>query len=405
MTSWGLMQVGKMALAEVHSVSRQQHETFGTKSITVSGVEYWPGRALSEAEVIAKADDLLWLKDKFLPVTFSNKPNMNGFYVIMDSGETQARWPNEAHFFPWEMQLQAIGPESAIDVESRLTATVRANNFALSGERWHAPPVGHYGYYTGTTPPSGTVVRPSSYGNMTVYRGITAGINPRWGVPVASMANGRVVLAISGLERAGFNIAAPTSAWVLDNGLIRVAPLASSGLLSVGVWNGSGWDNKAWNVARAGSNLTLASFNACTVLRNDFEAVTIRLIADRAPGRNTLDITVRRGSRFLECLLTTDSSATLAATLQTSETQTDVSASGYVWATGNDAFGDKFVAGSSKSFTAIAGGGLQKAAVVVFDFFLGVVYNGTTAIAGDGATDIRDQYIGAMAEATMGVRR
>jgi hypothetical protein len=403
--AWGQFRVGKLVLAEVPTVSRQQHETFGTKSIAVSGQQHSMKIGVTEADIIAAADDILWLKDKFLPVTFSQKSEMDGLYVIMDAGIEYVRWVNELRFFTWDMQLQLLGPDAAIDVESRMTATVRVNNFALTGERWHAPPIGHYGYYTGSTPPTGSVVRPTSYGNLTVYRGIPAGINPRWGVSPAAMIAGRVAVVVSGIERAGENIAVPVSGWVMDNGLVRVAPLSSLGLLSVGVWNGSGYDLKSWNVARAGSNLTLAGFNACTILRNDLEAVTIRLTGDRAPGRNTLDLTLRRGSRFVECLLTTDASATLAATLQSAETQTDVAASGYVWATGNDGFGDKFVAGSSKTFTAIAGGGLQRAAVTVFDFFLGVVYNGTTAIAGDQVTHVRDQYIGSMAEATMGVRR
>lgn len=408
MTAWGQMQVGKVLLAEAHLVSRRQHETIGTRSITVGGTEYWPGspRLLSEADVAAVAEDILGLKDKFVPISFSSKSGNNGYYIVTDSGVEHTRWAGEAQAAVWQMDLTYQGPDAAIDVEARFSHVVRANGFALGGTRWHAPPIGHYAYYTGTTPPSGTVVRPTAYGNMTVFLSVPSGINPRWGCPVSSALLGRVTLVSAGIARAASGINVPTTTWVLDNGIVRVSPLAASGLLSIGVWNGAAYDSKAWNVQRAGASIALSTFSAATVLRNDVEAVTLRLVRDRAPGRDTVDLTLRRGSRFVEVLVQTDSSATLGVTLQSSETQTDNTASGYVVATGDDGFGDRYIAGSSKaSVTAVAGGGVQKTAVTSLDFYIGVVYNGGAAISGDQATNIRDQYIGTMSAKEAGVRR
>jgi hypothetical protein len=205
------------------------------------------------------------------------------------------------------------------------------------------------------------------------------------------------------VERTGLAFRIPDPLlWQISNGLIRVSPLASSGLLNIEVWDGTSWEAKAWNVS-VGSNIT--AFEAVTVLRNDFEMVTIRLVDSLAPGRTLFDITLRRGSRFVECFLQTNSSATLGAHLQTNETTTNNAASGYIVATSNDAAGNKFVAGSARTFTGDITGGLTKAASTSLGFFIGVVLNGSSAISGDSATDLRDQYIGAMSETVTAVRR
>ena len=107
----------------------------------------------------------------------------------------------------------------------------------------------------------------------------------------------------------------------------------------------------------------------------------------------------------MEGYLQSGAASTLAVYLRTSETNTSAAASGYVVATNNDADGNRFAAGSARTFTAHANGGVSKASTATLDFWLGVVAAGGSAVSGDGATDLRNQYIGALAEATYVVRR
>ena len=141
------------------------------------------------------------------------------------------------------------------------------------------------------------------------------------------------------------------------------------------------------------------------MLRNDYEAAVVRLMKARAPGRSTLDLTLRRGARAVEGYLQTDVSATLSASLATLENTTSFASAGYVVATSNDAAGNKYTAGSARNFTVHASGGVTKAAATALDFYLGAVVNGSSAASGDTAIDLRNQYVASLPERVYGVRR
>jgi hypothetical protein len=131
----------------------------------------------------------------------------------------------------------------------------------------------------------------------------------------------------------------------------------------------------------------------------------VRLTKGLNPGRATLDLTLRRGSRFIEGYLQTGTANTLAAYRSTLETNTSFAASGYVTATSNDSDGNRFAAGSARSFTAHTNGGVIKSAATTLDFWVGVVAGGGSAVSGDAATDLRNMYVACMPEAVYGVRR
>jgi hypothetical protein len=77
-----------------------------------------------------------------------------------------------------------------------------------------------------------------------------------------------------------------------------------------------------------------------------------------------------------------------------------------VIASSNDADGNKYVVGSSKSFTAdTAIGGVSKASVTALDAFVGVVAGGTGAVTGDQAANLFAQYLGSSTEVVAAVRR
>lgn len=398
----GILTLGRMSLTETKTFSHQVNATTGEESVALTGREYTRS-GLTDDQVKALQADLMSMLDWDLSVQFSEKTQFNGFYRVKDVGTIYTNWP-EAQWFDWSVTLVRIGADTAVDVESRLVSTPKTNVFELAGEKWHAPSIGHYGYTTGTTHPGGSVNRTSSDGTIIVYRGLPANIAPRWGVAATSYLLGRARFLTDGFERSGVRFSALTTNWELSNGLVRVRRPAGDGTIEVSSWGTVSWETKSWVVEVYGLDLT--SFDSLTVIRNDIERVTIRLTTHLgATGRILLDLTLRRGSRFVEGYIQTDSSGTLGLSLVTPEAIVDQSASGYVVAGSNDGQGNRFVVGAPVSFTANGDGGLSKTTTVELPFFLGSVVNGGSAVSGDSATDLRDQYIGAMSESTRVIKR
>jgi hypothetical protein len=248
------------------------------------------------------------------------------------------------------------------------------------------------------------VDRPSEDGDVRVYIGIPEDVNPRWSVEANTYAQARARVKIDGVERSGTNLRDGTT-WELSNGIIKAVPAASGGI-TVGVYNGTSYENKTFNVSIGSTATPVGDYSALSVLRNDFEMCTIRLVKDHDPGRAFLDLSIRRGARFIEGYLETDVSTTLAVGLTVAENGTAPASGAHVVATANDADGNKAIVGSARNFTAQTGRtGLHKTSAVSLDFFLGSVYNGSSAVTGDTAANLSDHYIGALAEMTMAVLR
>jgi hypothetical protein len=238
-----------------------------------------------------------------------------------------------------------------------------------------------------------------------VYRGIPAGVSPRWGCLPTAYLNGRVRLTSNGTELCGVDQPLASTGWALGNGLVNVAPAASGGSLDVQAYTGGAWRSKLWNVSVAGSAASITSWDGATLLRNDPEQVILRLTKGLNPGRATLDLTLRRGSRTVEGYLQTSTSATLAAYRSTLEANTPMSGFGYIRASSNDSDGNRFAIGSARNFTNHTNGGIINASATTLDFWIGVEAGGTAAVSGDAGADLRNQYIAAMPETIYAVRR
>lgn len=402
---WGTITVGRLTLRETVLADDRVNALTDVRTLVIQGQESMPP-LLTLAELNQRREDIMGLKDMLVPVRFTDKATLDGYYRVTDTGAGLTNWQGEIAWVDWNLTLELVGPANAVDLESRLTAAGRVNDHGLTASAaWHAPAVGAYGYDTGANSPSGTVSRVGADGTVTVYLDVPTGVNPRWGASLANYGGGRARFTLDGYERTGTNVTVSGSAWSLDNSLVRITPAASA-TLSVDAWDTGAWTTKTWNVSVAGSGAFLGTPSAVTVLRNDYEAATLRLIWDRAPGRASLDLTLRRGSRFAEGYLQTGAANTLAVYRATAEAATAPASSAYVTATGNDAAGNRFLLASARSFTALTvQGGLQKTSTRTLDFAVGVVFNGGTAGTGDAATDLRGQYLMSMAETTAGVKR
>jgi hypothetical protein len=370
--NWGDLQLGRIPLRETF-VATESGGGDG-RGLDLEGQESYP--PLTRAQVIARHDGINSLiPGQVINVTFTDKPERSGYYAVKSSGATYTEYLNEAVTSSWKVSLDRIGSDAETDLQSRLAGAVRLNDFALAGERWHAPPIGHYGYYTGATNPT-TMTRTGADGTITVYRGVPANTSPRWGcLPTAYLAGRVRATTTGGQEVYGVDVPLAATGWSLTNGLINVTG-GGAATLDVQTYSGGAYRSKLWNVSVAGSASSITTWDGATLLRNDPEMIVLRLTKGLNPGRATLDLTLRRGSRTVEGYLQVGTANTLCAYRATAEAATNNTS--YLVATSDDADGNAYACGSARTFTAHANGGIVKAATTALDFWIGAVASQTT---------------------------
>jgi len=372
-------------------------------ALTVSAIA--SPSVMSNSRVEDRFYDLLGLDGALVPVTFSDKAFLSGYYLV--AGADVTHWGYAGFGGPRtavgavKLTLVRKGVDSQVDIESRLSgSTTRTNGYAITGERWHVPPPGHLAYYCSSGSPS-TMSLASADGSLTMYRGLTYGVHPRWACPLAGWGVGRArLLDGNGNERTGTRAPLPSTGWEVNNALVRLR--ADSGGLKVAAWDGSAWEEKTFNIAVAGPG-TLGAPTSTTIVDNGPQKVTVRCLWSSSPGRTTVDLIVRRGSRMVEGLINTQpSAATIAISQAASEATT--SATGYIVATGNDGAGNRYMIGSAGAFTANTGArSITKSSATQMDFVLGAIIG--AGASGDAAADWMKRYIGATEERVVAVRR
>lgn len=391
---WGTVTIGGVAFREENLASD------GSGLLRISGQESAPPS--SAAWVIAAHHNVHAAKGLILPVVFSDKADLTGFYLVTDASSDLFRWSNGAvETATWSMSLQSLGTERDVEIESRLPPIARTTELGgLTAVFWQAPAPGFGSYYTGATVPSGSVTRTAVDGAVVVQTGIPVGVSPRWTIPAGSYLLGAVKVLLDGLLRLGEETPA-ASAWEMNNGLVRVMS-SSSGGFTVSAWGGTIWESvKTFQVTVAGAALT--STPEMTVIRNTPEQAILRLSYPTAVGRVTADMGLRRGSRFVTGVLKRQSAASLGVTRLEAETAAVVT--GGLRASAADTDGNRFVMGSSKSVTTTtATASITKASVTAFDFFLGHEF-GASPAAGDAMADLLAQYLGSGSERVRIVRR
>lgn len=398
--------IGRLTLRESFDLAANISAGTDTRTLVLAGQESSP--PLTFAQVKQRQEDILGLQNRITPIRFGTKSDHDGWYKISDVNTSLVDYQgSEMRAFGWSLNAELIGPENAVDLESRLTGVSRINDFGLSGERWHSVPAAVWSYYGGT---STRVLRATSDGaSAAVYRNVGASVNPRWAIDFDDYQIGRCRILDAGVERTGTPILgdpAQTHNWEISNGIVSASMDPGSPTWKISHWDGTAWDSKGWNLGLGSSTSAQGSFAYWSVLRNDYEMVTLRLIDENTEDRTVIDLTIRRGSRFVEGRIVNTSSGTLAVWPATAEAGTSPASSGYVRATSNDANGNRYVVGSARSFSALtASGGLSKGSATSLDFFIGAEVGGSAAQTGDQAANLVAQYLTAMAETTVAARR
>lgn len=394
------LQLGRLVLREDRTAAEQGSTS--ERGMTITGQESIP--RLLPAAVERQREDFLALAGQFVPIVFTVKDYLNGFYTVDDSTGTIEDWEDDLKVFRWSVNLTRAGTESDLDIESRLGgALTRVNDFAVVGVRTHAPAIVHGGYWTDGSVTT-AVSRTGEDGVLKLYTGLAATMSPRWATTPVGYLTGRVRFTDElGRERSGDAARLAVAGWSLSNGLVRVRPLASGGVLEVAAYTGGAWRTKAWDITFNAT--TLGTFDQCALITNELGLVTVRLMKYMTNGRLYVDVTLRRGQRFAEVYVQSEFGGALKIVRATNEAGTNGLA-GTVVATANDADGNKYIVGSARTFTAdVVAGGISKAAAATLDAFVGVVAGGTGAVTGDQAADLQKQYVGLPSELVQGVRR
>lgn len=395
------LQIGRVALEEGALRSFDESWSEDGRSVSLQGTMF-SAFGKPRERITSLHDDILGLPLSMMPVLFGVKTHRNGYYKVenAEAGITELNDQNLARL-AWKVDLYRCGPSNTVDLESRLSGpTNRLNDHSLTGERWHAPPIGHHAYISKADTP-GSVLRTGTEGVVKVYRSIAFDANPRWICPEENYGLGRVRITDQTGERAGIELQL-SGRWSMSNSLITVE--STNNGISV---TATGSPNKDWKITDGGNAVGLPV--AVSVLANNYERCAVRVVwarvaAGATNGRLVMDITLRRGSLFAEIVLKCNSSTTLGVIRNVNEAGT--AGTGFIRATSNDANGNRYVVGSLKSFTGdLTAGGFTKAAVTKIDAMIGIEVGGSSAVTGNTAANLMAQYVGVPSETVQAVRR
>lgn len=133
--------------------------------------------------------------------------------------------------------------------------------------------------------------------------------------------------------------------WAITNEVIRLTP-AASGVLRFEAWSGGSWESKDFKIRYGASGSHSIDPHAVTINRASPECCSIKLHYETTLSSEqvswTLDLTIRRGSRYVEgYFYSPDYAETWGIALATSEAGTDIT--GGLRATSNDANGNRYV--------------------------------------------------------------
>lgn len=396
MTSYGALTIGRLTLTEPPESGAKVSS--GGRVVSLSGQEASPPLG-TQAAVRARAEGLIAYAGTVVPVTWADKTHLNGWYQVDSPEAAETTW-NEVTWIDWQFDLIRLGLDAEVETESRLIGGNRTHSTPATAELWHAPAVGSGTYFVGTATP-GYVDRTGVDGAVRVYRSIPSLTNPRWAVPVTTAMMGAASVTVNGSLRTGMTCDDTPASWALSNGLLKVEPRISTGTLLVTSYLTSGWGTaKAFDVKRGTTSLGAAQH--VTILRNDPCECLIRLTWDHAPGRSTVDLSLKRGARHVSVHVQQYAAASALRIDDNAGGGTvsnQLSAAGYIASTTTDGDGNRWVLGTPLA-SAAAGtfGFAASVAALSLPAYIGCVRGGASPASGDAAADVNAQYLGTPAE-------
>lgn len=391
--AWGTVTIGGIPFREELSATDEGD------GLLLAGQESHPPS--SRAHVQAAHANIRGLRGLVVPVVFTDKADLSGFYRVVDSSSRLMRF-GSIETATWQARMERVGGGRDVEVESQVPRVARTDTLAgtQTATYWHAPPIGVTSYLTGLVTPTGFVDRTGVDGVIRVHTGIPIE-TPRWTVPIGDYMRGAVRLVVDGQPRIG--LVTPSAAvWEVNNGLVRIL-IGNDGALQLATWDAGAWRSaKSFSITVGG--IVQGGPPEMTIIRNDPEEVVVRLTYPQATaGRLHVDLSLRRGSRFVVGTLARHSSAVLGVRPLPTESTGTVVTGAVLHAA--DADGNRTFVGSPDNPTlSSANGGISKSAATTLPFFVGYEVGPSPAV-GDTYADLLAQYLGTAGERVRVVRR
>jgi hypothetical protein len=262
--------------------------------------------------------------EPIVPVIWSDDSGYTGFYRFMGA-EVSADAVNYPGHQQFRVTLERV-PSCALPMtELRTYSQVRSNSYTysttsaasfvavpISTTNWDFVFEGMHRFQAKTS--TGDVLH---YGLSSVGQGPSEFANARIGMNIApaDWYTAGCEVTFDGVHQAG-RWATTTSNWVLSNGMVRVRPTtvaASNGALQIECWDST----NAWRavpfIVHNSTTPIAVDPDSCTITRNGPETASVRVTANATPAavggltggaRYTLDLTVRRGTPYIEGVIT-----------------------------------------------------------------------------------------------------
>lgn len=392
---WGTVTIGGVALREETEADQDG------QIVTLAGQESYPPQ--SRASVQAAHENLTAMGGLVLPVVFGDKEELSGFYRIASARSRLLNHANGAALAAtWGIVMERLGGPRDLEIESTISRIGRQTVHAVAPVFWHAPAASALDYFTGSSVPSGLVMRDGREGIIPVYTGLPA-TNPRWTVAAEDYLTGSTRLTINGRGRVGALTPPEVEDWTVENGLVRLRG-SVNGMVALDCWDAAGDE---WISSRTfGFYVTVGNLSTTPeliVVRNEPEEVIVRLQFPQGSGRVTVDLGLRRGSRFVTGTLKRHAATILGVEHPAGVGITRVT--GGLRQTDADASGNRFVIGSTAASTYSGSWPrVQASATTRFDFFIGHEV-GASPQSGDAFADLLAQYLGSTGERSRPVKR
>ena len=408
----GTLRIGRVGLDVALRDPAEWEETRGFEDRTLTLRGFLNEPTYANTDYLRR--ELLEQQGQLIACTYSLDPHFDGFYILSSARvESVPVSYRGGGLFPFEVELFRIGSESRAELQSLLTVVDITNDHGITGVPFHAPPVDHLAYNAGSGTPT-EISRTGTDGTLAVYTSIAASVDPTWAVAPSSYYGGAVELRVDNLLRAGLDAPNKPTSWELENSLVRVRPTiyggSSDGRFEVAWHDGTAWGTWIkWRIDYAGTTV-VPQWDFLTVIHNTPEMATVRLVRDAATvpasaHRHVLDVTLRRGSRFVSFLYTyTGTAATHKVARDTAEAAT--AQTGFIQASALTD-GNRWMLGSPKAFSADTTNGAitLTAAAQQFPFVIGSAVGDAANGTGNGPSDLMAQYIGWVSEKVRAVWR
>jgi hypothetical protein len=350
----------------------------------------------SLAQTRALLDELdATLRNPDLPiaVTWSEDPLIDAFYLPA-GGAARIVTLTGNGWGRWSANLIRLGTEVAVRFQSKLTGKTLTNDHSYTG-----PGVGYVGPpvdWRTFDPSAGvtTLARIGSDGTSRVRLNVDADAHPIWMVAPASYYKGACEIFLDGFLRAGRDAPNDPLDWQIGNNLVRVTPDVDGGL-DVEHYDGAAWRSTVWQVRHDGADV--GDWYAVRIIRNTPERCVIELVQPRVTfqGLLTVQLGVRRGSRIIDGVYTSDTSG-LALSLRSGETGSVTAPipTGAMIRDTVDGSGHRWMIGSELTATLTTGTGTLNNTAARLPFMISKeIDEGSGVQSGDQDSDLWDQYL------------